>query len=241
MAQTVKKFDINTNGHDYFCTDIHGCKTKLFKLLNAIQFDFENDRLFCAGDIVNRGPESLECAMLVKEKWFHSVQGNHEDMLCGYLLGEYPEEFYFSNGGEWAKDLSIDQAVDLVREFNKLPSIIEVETKSGLIGVVHADINVSFWDVFKQRVESIHNERMNSLWGRTRIEKMISGKIGGVRLVILGHTPKVDPTLLGNTLYIDTHGISNKITIFREDNELIYSIDKYDRVQYVELEHYHKN
>ena len=46
MAQTVKKFSINTNGHDYFCTDIHGCKTKLFKLLSAIQFDFEKDRLF---------------------------------------------------------------------------------------------------------------------------------------------------------------------------------------------------
>ena len=38
-------------------------------LLN-VDFDFEVDRVFSVGDLIDRGPDSLKCLELVLNKWF---------------------------------------------------------------------------------------------------------------------------------------------------------------------------
>ena len=40
--------------------DIHGCFDSLKRLWRRLDFDWENDRLWLVGDLVNRGPKSLQ-------------------------------------------------------------------------------------------------------------------------------------------------------------------------------------
>jgi hypothetical protein len=77
----VKEFDINTEGKDYFVGDIHGTFKRLKEALNAIGFDGKKDRLFCCGDLVDRGGSHRDMLDIIGQDWFHACLGNHDDML----------------------------------------------------------------------------------------------------------------------------------------------------------------
>lgn len=58
--------------------DLHGCIDDLMTLLARANFNPECDRVFCTGDLVDRGPDSLACLALLREHWFRAAMGNHE-------------------------------------------------------------------------------------------------------------------------------------------------------------------
>lgn len=73
----------------YAIGDIQGCFAELEKLLAQIDFNPERDTLWFTGDLVNRGPRSLETLRFVKalgEKHI-TVLGNHDLHLLAAASG----------------------------------------------------------------------------------------------------------------------------------------------------------
>lgn len=96
--------------------DIQGCYKQLMQLIKIIDFNPSNDVLYLVGDLVNRGPKSLEVM-----KWVYknqnsviNVLGNHDF----YLLARYHHLVKIDNDdtlSDLIKDKHITKYVDWLR------------------------------------------------------------------------------------------------------------------------------
>ncbi|MBT7754224.1 MAG: symmetrical bis(5'-nucleosyl)-tetraphosphatase, partial [Gammaproteobacteria bacterium] len=68
--------------------DIQGCYEEFRKLLEIIQFDEKKDQLWLTGDLVNRGPQSLEVLNYLYsiDQSIITVLGNHDLHLIALAL-----------------------------------------------------------------------------------------------------------------------------------------------------------
>lgn len=73
----------------YAVGDVQGCHQPLLSVLRQAGFDRQRDRLWLVGDLVNRGPESLEVLRFVRSLGARAVAvlGNHELHLLAVAEG----------------------------------------------------------------------------------------------------------------------------------------------------------
>ena len=73
----------------YVVGDIQGCYQSLVFALDQCQFDPSVDRLWCAGDLINRGPDSLSTLRLLRDMGTAvvAVLGNHDMHLLALAAG----------------------------------------------------------------------------------------------------------------------------------------------------------
>lgn len=200
----LKKFGKNTTGRDFVVGDLHGCLPLLLALLDKAEFNRSTDRLFSVGDLADRGVDSVGTIALIKEPWFEAVMGNHD-----YFVHKHEEvdpAIHIMNGGDWwyaALDAERYQCIDLV---GTLPYAIEVETDSGRVGLVHAEVPDDDWTVWDRFDPG--NEMMShfAMWGRA----IIRGKVpwfkgvANIDQVYVGHSVVGELWDVYNVKYIDT-------------------------------------
>ncbi len=219
MAELFHKYESNENGRDFVCGDIHGCFTDLEDNMRRINFDTAKDRMFCVGDLTDRGPESSRAIHFIKEDWFIPVMGNHEDIILQcYRDKEAPVYWHNQNGGEWIHHQSSEWIEEYISLIEDLPLVIQV----GRYGIVHSIVprNISWGEI----VRNPNHYRNIILWRRYRRFNEI---IDGIDLIYSGHTIHREPVQFGSVLDIDTgaflghlSGGSGKLTVIEMDHSL---------------------
>jgi len=218
LINKIQYFEENKKGTDYVLGDIHGRFDLVYENLKEVDFNPNKDRLFCVGDLIDRGPYSQHVIDFLKLPFVFATRGNHEDMLLGYFE-EFPnatdEDFYYAgvrNGMTWFLDETIEKRKEIIEALYQLPLVIEVNTERGLVGLVHADVPKKMsWTEFKFAIEN-NNEVVieTALWGRTRLMNEIDEEIRGLGRLYVGHTVQEKVKKLGNVVALDTGAVFNQ-------------------------------
>lgn len=201
----VLRFERNEHGRDFVVGDIHGSFSALQTALDTIGFSAATDRLFCTGDLVDRGPESHLVVEWLEKPWFSSTQGNHDLMASDYALDAPNALSSLSNhGGDWLLGLLKAEQIRVGERLRALPLAIRIETAEGSVGLVHADFPFDDW----REVDTPFSEddRQICLWSTMRFDRVYQTEVSNVRALIHGHVTLSVPKKLGNVLFIDTGG-----------------------------------
>ncbi|MCL2557530.1 MAG: metallophosphoesterase [Treponema sp.] len=216
--KSILRLEKNAAGRDFVCGDIHGCFGDLEEALEERGFDKARDRLFCVGDLMDRGPASALAAEYMGAPWFFSTLGNHERMFLKASDRGVPRSaqlssinHHISNGGDWA--------------YGKLPP----ETKSALLeGVKALPLAIQVGDALivhaalpevesLEEIEEDPSEHIEHIvWFRGEYPPV---RIPGISRVYVGHSIVEKPRESGKYLNIDTGaflkhwGRSGKLTI----------------------------
>lgn len=218
INKKIETFGVNTIGIDYVLGDIHGRFDLVYENLNNVGFNVETDRLFCVGDLIDRGPYSNHVVSFLNLPYVHTIRGNHEDMLLDFFE-TYPnasdEDFYHAgmrNGMTWFLQNNTCERKQILESLSKLPLVIEIESHRGLIGLVHADVPKDLsWLEFKNQVEADNKVVIETaLWGRNRILNGVCEDIVGLGRLYVGHTVQENIKKLGNVVALDTGAVFDR-------------------------------
>lgn len=223
-APPVMRFPPNPRGRDFVCGDIHGGWSLLHRELDKAGFDEARDRLFCVGDLIDRGRDSARFPEYLEAPWFQAVLGNHEQMALRAMLDgdRESEALWWINGGGWVMDLDPHQARDLVARLAELPLVVELEGYGEApVVIAHAALPGNDWPGFRDRREMLAPDPRETgeplhtlLWDRSRLGRGDDSVIAGARHVFHGHTVIDQVRSLGNRTYLDTGSVmTGRLTV----------------------------
>lgn len=203
----IEHFKQNKNGRDYVVGDIHGMFTLLYQTLLNMGFDFKKDRLFSVGDLCDRGPDSAEILTWLAYPWFHPVMGNHEEIILYYEHGIYSASDLENVGAAWWLSYPAEKKALVVEKYKNLPLLIDVETSTGLVGIVHAECPHATWQKLPEALSGMtgHKMRNQCLWSTQ--SPLNDHIVQGVEAVIVGHMTQTDYMVNGNVHLIDTGAV----------------------------------
>lgn len=202
---------LNEAGRDFVVGDIHGCLDELLSLLSAVRFNPQRDRLFSVGDLIDRGPKSLQCLQLLKKHWFFACRGNHEQMLIDWLMNPDHVELFHPT---WVHAAGYRTLADLLPSLLALPHIIRVGDEKKRFHVLHAEA----WDG-ERLIDDDSLEQMGTLdfskasakalWSRHMITshwRQTGGKFHAPSLskIFCGHTIVQLPFVMEKAVCLDT-------------------------------------
>lgn len=118
----------------YVIGDVQGCYEALRHLLETVDYDSKRDVLWFVGDLINRGPQSLETLRFVKslKRRAVTVLGNHELHLLAIVRGGHDVK----NGDTFQDVLQAKDCEELADWLRQLP-LLHVENGHAM---VHAGI-----------------------------------------------------------------------------------------------------
>lgn len=229
-----RSYPANAHGVDYVVGDLHGHRRQLLDELERLGFDPTRDRLFCTGDLIDRGPDSFGTLKLIMEPWFYFVQGNHEEELPLFLECQYgapgDEEAARETGQDWVYRLSKEDRaylrLVLLQKIHDAPLVLRVEGESGF-WMVHADRGVfgsygyplPLVDDARLPFITDDNQLEALLWSRRLLRQIPRHELtdrgaylavpgmdweNGVGLTFVGHSYVPKPVLYRSHFFLDT-------------------------------------
>ena len=121
--------------------DIHGCFDEFLALLEQENVDIDKDTVISIGDMVNKGPKSVDLLRYVMANdHVEAIRGNHEDgALNARYLYDNPslvsEENKIKPGFEWVQELT-EEEIEFLRQLPlsmELPQFDIVLVHAGLL------------------------------------------------------------------------------------------------------------
>ena len=188
----MRDFELETNlqstidnGHSIWVIgDIHGYNETFDALIKKLKIK-EKDIILCLGDLIDKGPGSLEVLKTVsKSNQIFSIRGNHEEMMrlsVSPKHGRMMKSWLKYGGLITLESFSKDEA-NQIEEARKWLSFIEnlpTEIVLNKYRIVHAGYEDS------EPLEDQNNQQ--KIWGRTifQAKKILDSS----RQIIVGHTP----------------------------------------------------
>ncbi|MGH8380618.1 metallophosphoesterase [Pseudomonas sp.] len=207
-------FDANSKGRDFIVGDIHGCFDLLENLLAELHFCSNHDRVFCTGDLIDRGPCSEQVVRWLSYPWFHAVRGNHEQMVLDHVAGQGDAARHARNGGAWFYSLPEAHQQQIAEALLSMPLAIEVALQNGRkIGIIHAESPC--WEDrlgWPDAIALLYSEepatqlaaRQQAMYSRGKITRQDPTPIAGIETLYVGHSTVPQILQLGNVVYLDT-------------------------------------
>ena len=212
----------------FVISDIHGNRD-FWKLLNKAQFSFLGDKLYIAGDIIDRGEDPLGVLtrlMKLEKEHPESIKmllGNHELFLKLYLTGRLSRSLYAEFGGESTLRQLDDFFPDkeskeaLAAYIDKMPLYAEVSSPIyGETVITHTGIDADHI-VYHDNGDRVDvKASINSAFSSDPYQYMIGGDLqrgylpASVlkkldRLLIVGHVPTMFLGVRGDVLVSDRY------------------------------------
>ena len=178
--------------------DVHGCFKEFLALLNKADYKPETHRLILVGDIINRGPFSLEMLEWVKNKGVEMVCGNHEQ---SFIKGVRNNGFLSPSLKKLKKDMKQDLN-QWLEWLEALPFYIEEKdflvVHAGLVPKEHPKhsdphllMNIRTWDGLGKDIKNEYNPAWYSFYKEKKP-------------VIYGHWANQGLNVRKNTIGLDT-------------------------------------
>ena len=105
----------------YAIGDIQGCYKEFKKLLKEIKFNPNQDKLWLTGDLVNRGPNSLDVIKYVMELGSSAITvlGNHDFyLLATYYKADAPWPYKNNDFDEILSNKDVKEIIYWLRNRN---------------------------------------------------------------------------------------------------------------------------
>lgn len=223
----IVHFEINTKGRDFVIGDLHGAYKNLMVILEKLQFNESHDRLFSLGDLIDRGADSEKCLELLKESWFFSIKGNHEELLVKTFENPSLRPLWNKNGGEWSQSISAEKLASYADALRKLPLVMSIQSDLGRINLLHAEFFGTDQDLDLGNYSEVSTRQI--LWGRQLINNPKEFKpLSLMSKTYCGHSVVKTPVKIGAQIYIDTGaGFLNeggKLTVANLSENRFYSL-----------------
>ena len=188
---------METKSNKILCVgDIHGCLSTLKALIAKAG---PVDSVISVGDLIDRGPDSLEVIKYCIENNIQVCLGNHEllalEALKAYLGPAYPfkrmdllDSDWIANGGRRVfDDASKEDLQFMVDYFQTLPIYIKTDYTHNDLPVVvsHTALNMYHYSILDAVPAELLRMSTSLVWSRTQATSQAAVKF----FSIYGHTP----------------------------------------------------
>lgn len=213
-SSRIRRLQLQPGQRAFVVGDIHGTFGLVDEALDLVEFRPERDLLLSVGDLIDRGAESAGVAEFLQRPYVHAIIGNHEEILLRAHATAQPDLKLLtlmieSYGGEWWLRITRDAQQRVLQALRALPTLIELATPTGLVGIVHADIPPGMnWQTFAMAIERGHPRTLaTALQSRTRPSQGLTQHVPLIDRLYAGHTVHKRPRVLGNIGFIDTGAV----------------------------------